>query len=400
MSTSDSQPHRARRNISRWLWRAHRWLGLGLGIVVILLSLTGSLLVFHHDWERWLQPERHVVSVPPAGTARAPLATILQRLQTEAPAGYRLIRLESGHGPTDSEKILFISPDRRTRWSAFVNPWTGDILWRGADQSLVTPWLLHLHMHLHIGTWGYVITGLAALALTILGLTGLWLTRDRLARLLHWPFRRTPGGRTRASELHKWTGLVSLYFTLVLGGTGVWFAILIVPFQFREKASLVPAPAFALSRLAPVEPALATVAREFPGAEVLRIGFPADDRGKLQIRVLHRDAPVWAKFSRMDFDPVTGAPQRIARASEATTAQKWQAILAPLHFGFYGSTLVKWLYVLGGALPAVLALTGILIWWRRQRPAARTANTQTFSEPRLVQGTARHDPLAPPWPRH
>jgi uncharacterized iron-regulated membrane protein len=52
-------------------------------------------------------------------------------------------------------------------------------------------------------------------------------------------------------------------------------------------------------------------------------------------------------------------------ARDASAGQKFQSILGPLHFGYMGSPLVKWLYVLGGFAPALLAFTGTAIWWTR-----------------------------------
>jgi uncharacterized iron-regulated membrane protein len=348
--------------VRRWqtylvVWRLHRWAALTFAALIVLLSVTGGLLVIHHDLERWLHPERHVVAAPTTPTPRAALVPILRQLQTEAPAGFRPL-------------IVFVGPDRSTRWSAFINPHTGEILWRGPDQSLLTPWLLHLHMHLQIGKWGYVLTGVAGLALTFLGLTGLWITRDRLTALFRHPFRKRLGPRVAFADLHKWIGMATLYFTLVLGATGVWFAILIVPNQLQPEARKPLAPPFNLDELAPIEPAIATARAHFPGSELARVILPWDAGINLQVRVLHRDAPVWEKFSRIDFDPVTGQQLKVVDARAASTAAKWQAILGPLHFGYYGSPLVKWLYVIGGFAPALLAITGTTIWIlrRRKRP--------------------------------
>lgn len=360
-----------------WLWRVHRWLGLGLGLVIVVVSLSGSLLVAHHELERALFPERRVVPAPAPGAERAALVPIVQRLQAEAPAGFRPLRLEPGGAPTASDKIVFVGPDRTSRWSAFVDPWTGAVLWRGPDQAVLTPWLLHLHMHLHAGKWGYVATGLAAVALTFLGLTGLWITRDRLAVLLRRPWRAGTGARRIAGDVHKWTGLASIYFTLVLGATGVWFAVLIVPGLFRPEARAPLAPPFDLAALAPLEPALATAARTFPDAELARLIFPWDAGIAVQVRMLHRAAPVWEKFSRADFDPRTGALLRVRPAREAGPGDKLASILGPLHFGTYGAAWVKWLYVVGGAMPAVLAATGTAVWWWRRRSAA-AAGSRNF----------------------
>jgi uncharacterized iron-regulated membrane protein len=370
--------------VRRWhtyliVWRLHRWAALAFGVVIVVLSVTGALLVLHHDLERWIFPERHVVSVPAEPAPRAAIVPVLRQLQAEAPTGFRPLRLEPGHGPDESHKLVFVGPDRTTRWSAFVNPYTGAVLWRGPDQSLLTPWLLHLHMHLQIGKWGYVLTGLAGVALTFLGLTGLWITRDRLTALFRHPFRKRLGPRVAFADLHKWMGMATLYFTLVLGGTGVWFAILIVPNQLQPEARKPLAPAFDLSTLAPIEPAIAATLAHFPGSELARVVFPWDAGIGIQVRVLHRDAPVWEKFSRIDFDPVTGKQLKVADARKATTSAKWQAILGPLHFGLYGSALTKWLYVIGGFAPALLAATGTAIWWLRQRSTRRRAQTVSAS---------------------
>lgn len=366
--------------VRRWhtyliVWRLHRWFGLSLGVAVVLLSLTGGLLVMHHELERWLHPERHVIDAPADPHERTPLVPLIRALQAEAPAGFRPLRLEPGHGVTDSDKLVFIGPGRISRWSAFINPYTGETLWRGSDQSLVTPWLLHLHVHFHAGRWGYVVAALGSVALTLLGITGVWIARDRLRALFKHPFRRRLGWRVALSDLHKWIGIASIYFTLVLGGTGIWFSVLIVPGQFTHETREPLPPAFDLTQLTPVEPAIAATLDRFPGAELARVIFPWDDGVKLQVRVLHRAASIWRKQSRIDFDPVTGAMLKVRDARDATTAEKWNSILGPLHFGYYGSALVKWMYVIGGFSPAVLAVSGTAIWLLRRRRRLSSAVT-------------------------
>ena len=368
--------------VRRWrvfliAWNVHRWLGLAFAAVLIVVSLTGGLLVMHAEIERLLERDRHVITPPasPASTSRAPIEQILQRADALAPDDFRPLRLEPAPAADRTDKYVFTSHDgANRRWSAFANPYTGDLVWHGHDQALLHPWLLHLHEHLHLGRAGFVIVGLASVALLALGVTGIWITRDRWRLLFRNPFRRHEAGpRVLFADLHKWLGLASLYFTLVLGGTGLWFAILIVPGALKPE-TVKPLPAvFHFSRLTPVSPALATARATFPDAEIARIIFPWRDGVGLQIRVLHRAAPIWAKNSRVDFDPLTGATLRIRRATDASPSEKLQSILGPLHFGYYGSPVVKWLYVFGGFSPALLAITGVCIWWRRLRSARARA---------------------------
>jgi uncharacterized iron-regulated membrane protein len=272
--------------------------------------------------------------------------------------------------PEESDKLMFVAPDGRTRWSAFVNPYTGEVLWAGADQSLFTPWLLALHMHLHVGGWGYLVTGLAGAGLFLLGLTGLYVYRDGFRALLSVPVRRHQGWRLGWSGLHKWLGVVSIYFSLILGLTGAIYSFTIAPGQIA--APKPQAAQFDLGQLSAVEPALSSASERFPGSEILRVSFPATMKAAVTVLILHRDAPVWRKFSRMEFEPIGGAVRSVHDAASATPKEKFSAMLSPLHFGFYGSPMVKWLYTIGGFAPALLTVSGILIWFirTRRKPAA------------------------------
>jgi uncharacterized iron-regulated membrane protein len=358
------------------VWNVHRILGLGVGVLILLMSASGGVLVMHHEVERILEPGRHVVEVP-ANADRLPIAPLVRAIAAaHAPADYRPFRLMIGRAPEESDKLMFVAPDGRTRWAAFVNPYTGEVLWHGADQSLFTPWLLALHMHLHAGGWGYIVTGIAGAGLFLLGLTGLYVYRDGWYGLIRGPVRFSRGSRLGWSSLHKWLGVVSIYFSLTLGLTGAIYSITIAPNQIAApKPQPLP---FDLTQLTAIEPALQTTRERFPGAEILRVSFPTTTRAALTVLALHREAPVWRKFSRIELDPVSGVVRVIRDAANATTSEKFSAMLAPLHFGFYGSPVVKWLYALGGFAPAILALSGGLIWYIRSR---RNSSRPSLSTP-------------------
>ncbi len=378
-SAADPVPAANRcRGYRRVVWAIHGTLGLVFGALLLLSSLTGGVLVMHREIERLVEPERHLL---PAGSTedpdRAALAPLVRGIAAEAPAGYRPLRHMLAQSPGETEKLIFVGPDGRTRWTAVINPHSGEVLWRGPDQSLFTSWLLHLHMHLRLGGWGYVITGLGGAGLFLLGVTGLVIHRRRLASLTRLSGIR--GWRSAVGAFHGWLGIGSVYFSLVLGLTGLIYTIKIAPGQIAAPQPAVEV--YDLNRLGPIEPALAAARERFPDAELLRVSFPATATGPLTILLLHREAPVWRKFSRIDFDPDTAAIRVVHDARAATAGQKFAAMLAPLHFGFYGSPLVKWAYVVGGFSPALLALSGTAIFILRRRQARRCPQSLGHEEP-------------------
>lgn len=352
-----------------WLlvWRVHRWIAFAAGALLVLLSATGSLLVLHHEFERLVEPERHVVPGAAADAPLRPLAELTAHIHDHAPSDFRLFRLIPANDARSTHKFIFLGPDQKTRWAAFVEPASGNIRWAGPDQRLFTPWLLHLHMHLQLGRAGYFITGAAGIALTLLALTGLFIHRDRLATLWRHPFRLRLGWRVALADLHKWIGVFLLYFPLMLGVTGTLYVWAILDAKPAPPAAVT----LRVAELPPLEPLRAEAQRRFPDAEVLRIQFPADAGGAITLLLLHRENPPWQKFSRVEFDARDGSLRRVRDAQAAAAGEQFRSMLAPLHFGFYGATWVKWAYFVGGFAPLGLALSGFALWFVRVRTQRR-----------------------------
>jgi uncharacterized iron-regulated membrane protein len=328
-TTLPLEPARRLRRWHTWLvvWRVHRWLGLGFGALLVLMSATGSLLVVHHELERWFEPELHVVANAGTGGARPALADLARTVAPSAPTGYRLFRIMPAGEADGTHRLIYRAPDAPVRWVAFVEPATGRVLWAGPEKSLLTPWLLGLHMQLHAGRTGYYITGVCGLALTLLALTGLYIHRDRLTQLWRHPFRLRLGWRVAVADLHKWIGIFTLYFPVVLGLTGALYCLAII-------TAATPTPAttpFDPARLAPLEPMFATAREQLPGAEVFRAQIPAAAGGLVSVLLLQRDAPAWQKFSRVEFDATTGALRAVKAAADAPFWAQFRSMLAPLH---------------------------------------------------------------------
>ncbi len=383
LSPTHSPP---RRTLRRVLWSAHSVLGLTFGLLLILLSASGALLVVHHELEDWLERDWRIVTA--SNDTPLPLADLARRAAALAPTGHRLFRVEPSVSPTSSHKFLFLASDQTTRWSAFVHPTNGLILWHGPDQSLLTPWLLHLHMQLQAGRAGYYVTLPAGFALVLLSVSGFWIYRHRLTALARHPFRLRLGWRVALMDLHNWIGVASLYFTFTLGLTGALYVLTILNARPAPTAPVTFSPA----ALAPLEPMLAEARTRFPSAEILRAQFPARADAPVIVLLIHRDAPVWQKFSRVEFNATTGAVKQVRDARTLPAADQFRSMLAPLHFGFYGATWVKWAYFVGGLSPALLGVSGLALWWlrrRRHQRAVRAAHPSHAAELGPQQSVAR-----------
>ena len=71
--------------------------------------------------------------------------------------------------------------------------------------------------------------------------------------------------------------------------------------------------------------------------------------------------------SIVSFDGKSG---KVTSATAIPDAGVWAQILdafRPLHYGTFGGLPVKILWCLGGLTPGILAVSGALMWWQRNR---------------------------------
>ena len=132
-------------------WKAiHRWLGLTVGAVAVLLGITGALLAMDPVSQAW--------STPPAATDLS-VAALVERVTRTVPGAEEIRRLPSG-------AIVVFSFAGDQPQASTVDPADGRVL--GAWQPSVLPrWVKVLHRSLLLGDagrWGAAGTA-AAMAL-------------------------------------------------------------------------------------------------------------------------------------------------------------------------------------------------------------------------------------------
>jgi len=351
------------------VWAVHRWLGLLLGAFILVISATGGLLVVQREIG---EVTGHAVTIVTPRPLRAPLATILSNVQTRAPAGMRLRSLIFDPDPAHSIRIQLTKLALRPRYVnalenrlmyASVDPYTGRVLDFRDENSVPDRWIRTLHVSLFAGRIGVIVTTLAAFTLLIQCFTGIWIYRGALTGLWKHPFRRRLGWRTALRDLHRWLGVGGLALNLIWGATGAYMMVYSLP-------SLLASPAFSNQenriawdvKSAPALEALVVEARRhFPTAELGSIDLPLFLGEPITVSLLQRNAAVWAKFPSVQFDSATGALLRVIRPEDASFWAKTQASIKPLHFGFFGSIWTKWVYFVAAWVPALLALSGLLI---------------------------------------
>jgi uncharacterized iron-regulated membrane protein len=370
--TRTSQGRRA------FLW-LHRWIGLILGLVLVVIGLTGSLLVFGREIDAALNPALFRAS---PGEATVNFAAA-QRIAEEAsgrPAG--MIR------PPDTVWPVWVVYDRRGRgepggfWVTHIDPVTGQVLGRRDGSASFVSTMRQLHEALLLRGWnGREIVGWIGVFLFFMSLSGIyiWWPRDRG----WWPsltlVRRRPFVRLNL-DLHGVTGIWISVVMTVVSFSGV---AIIFPGWFRPVLGIAePAPpqrpAGPPRREAPTVDADAAVAAALaaagPGQVVTTITAPAPPAQRWMVTLRPEGSdPELRIRTMMAVDPWSGvvveerSPRTRGIAEEALAMQRW------LHggplLGMPGRLLV---FLSGLALPVLFA-TGLLAWLGRRRSQRRLA---------------------------
>ncbi len=109
----------------------------------------------------------------------------------------------------------------------------------------------------------------------------------------------------------------------------------------------------------------AVAIRALPGLAITQIGYPTSRRPYFQVTGRQPDAAYGALSGVVRIAPDTGELVQVidrARPPAGNQVLRWIQLL---HYGTFGPTLMKVVWCVLGLTPAVLAVTGGLMWWNR-----------------------------------
>ncbi len=198
------------------LFQVHLWSGVGLGVYIFVISLTGSVLVYRNELYTTFAPQPVIVE----GSGAALSADALERAAVAHYPGHEVRDVRAGNTPNQAVEIALLRDGERIR--RLFDPFTGADL--GDPLPLgyrVTAWLLDLHDNLLGGETGRRINGLGALLLIVLSITGAVIWWPGISR---WRRSLTVDRRRLNWSLHSTFGFWCWPFLLMWGVTGAYLS--------------------------------------------------------------------------------------------------------------------------------------------------------------------------------
>lgn len=257
------------------IFQIHLWVGVGVGLYVLLVSLSGSAIVYRRVLDQ--RTSHRKVAVPAAGRAKMTGEQLESTLRRVYPNDEVLAIDEADQSDRPDIVILQAGSQRIER---LFDPYTGADL--GDSRSTIQRalgWLADLHDNLLGGLTGRTLNGIGAALITLLSFTG---------TVIWWPGVKN----WRRSTRIKWPARFARVNWDVHSAVGFWCWIFVLIW------------------------AVSGVLLCFPGA----------------------------------FDAFVGPAFRL-----------W---MTRLHFGRF-NPITEAIWTILGLAPALLAITGALMWWNR-----------------------------------
>lgn len=340
-------------------FQAHKWIGLILAILIIPLCVTGAALVWDEALDHSLNPQRYTTS----GAATLDPARYVAAAAAVLAPGERIAMLTLPDGAGAPVTIAASRPGKRqalqgppARTMVWLDPPTARVLDDGNSGTGLIRTIHMIHGTMLVPVVGRQIVGWIGVAMLVSSISGLWLwwpTVGRWARGLRW--RRH---RNTDTNLHHLLGFWIALPLFVLSLTGAWISF---PRFFGGGPNTMgmnpraprPVP-LATTRLS-LDTAIASAQAALPG-DVHQVTWPTDQKSEWRIAFAGDVPPI------VTVDDASGLATRSPVQHEDTAR-----LVRRIHDGTRMGIVWQTIIFLGGLFPAILAVTGIIMWWRGRR---------------------------------
>lgn len=360
------------KQLTKWSFRIHSWLGLVLGLFYLFLGVSGSLLVFQKELEKKYSTDLHHIAVP-AYPKRLSLDCLYRRVVKAHPHIRQIMVREIPQTPQDCYEFMLYDYQQRPSdnylYSVFVNPYTGEAIREGNFRSPKVSffrWLYSAHYCFQIDKPGRLATAVLALLFILSSATGIIVYRRQLLKVITFRVKFKFGKTSSTSSLHRVVGVWTIMFNFVLFFTGFWMnKSLFLASEWRllhqqQTTYLIKGDL----------DSIVSNARKIAGFTPISIKISVEKEMNVVVsgQFASTTNPLYqGKGSDLYFGATTNQLQKIERIEQKLFSDRFYWAMKRLHVGAFDNILLRWLYVLIGLSPAILSLTGFSLYCKRKK---------------------------------
>jgi sulfite reductase (NADPH) flavoprotein alpha-component len=375
-------------HIKAALHQVHSIAGLVLALLLALIALTGAGMSFEDEIVDHLNAD--IMHVTPRTAPVLMPDELIARLTAAQDVG-KVSAVTLSSDPSAAVRLRFARDEQRARPSSlYVDPYDARALGTPRGEEFFAT-VRRLHRWLLIPGdakgWGRQITGIAALGLIVMLISGLVLRWPRRASSVKMWLKPNLGlsGRGLHRSLHAVIGTWVLPVYLVMTLTGLWYS-----FDWYKDGVvwLLSRPEVAAAKMQPkmaakaprasARPELAspigfdrawTTFRREEGDRFARalLTLPAGAGTAKRIRSWGKDSTLDTTRDEFRIDAVTGQLVSAERYADKTLGEKIIANVLDIHRGAILGWPGKLAFMMAAALMPLFAVTGVLLYVSRRK---------------------------------
>lgn len=361
---------------NRFWFMLHGWVSLPIWLLFCFICLTGTIAVLSHEITWLTNPASRALN--PNDLPARPISELMTIVEQTYPNA--AVTSAMTFEPYMVNVVMFSDTDKPFAM-AYINQYTGDIqqvnegmtfigFMRSLHGWLLFPW----HGSYSLGY--YLVCSMALLMLASL-VTGL-IVYKRFWRSFFAPkLRLTQGKKTLLADLHKLSGVWSMWFIAIMSATGLWYLTQAIfwhaDIDIEPHAPLVAAAQLPLITAESSEPkpklsfaqALTLAQTHFPDFTPSYVMKPEHNRDMYHLSG-SGDHIFYDQYAySLSINPWTGAVVKASSPETMTGLQTIMHIADPLHYGTLGGIWTKILWFVFGLILSGMAITGFMMWGLR-----------------------------------
>ena len=385
-------------SFKKLIGKLHLWLGLGSGLVVLVVSLTGCLYVFQRELFEAAHREALFVAPPPPGTQPLPYSVVYQKAVAALGPGAPVYYATAYRAPGRAWSFMaykgtpgkpYFGGQVEVLRSAYVNPYTGQVTGIIDNKYEFFQLVKSVHWDLLLGDAGRWAVSYGTLIFVFMLLSGLvlWWPKNKAARKQRLKVKWDASGKRLNYDLHNTVGFYVTLVALAIALTGLTWSFDWVRNGVAYLATGHPAAAhggkggkgkkgqpqdkaatLSAADQAQADRSLDAAVRDawqrIPAAVTVSAKPLTSFKDPLTVRVNEGESTRF-RADQLTYDARTGVFQKAELYRDKLAGEKFLSMNYDLHVGAILGWPTKVLAFLASLVCASLPVTGFFIWWNR-----------------------------------
>jgi len=383
--------------IKKWTGKLHLWLGLGIGFLIFIISITGALYVFKDEIENATRKDVIYHNEQNIDQKQVlPIRTLEKAVVAQVKEKYPVHWVNIPIDKKMSYLFYWYEHDPKG-WNyfdefpiykvAYVNPYNGKVLGAYDEKNGFFQIVKMIHWSFLLKqSWGAYVVGIPVMIFVFMLISGiiLWWPKNKAARKQRFSFKwkNVKNWKRKNYDLHNVLGFYASVFALIFSITGLFYAFLFVQssIYFIFSGGKTAYPDFSsITTKAPIELRTEgtldkisnTVKAKYPDSYNFSIDLGHEhmddhEHPNFEVYVKHLSYS-YHKSSSLIFDENSGELLHTHDMKDKNFGEKTVGANYDIHVGSILGLPTKIIAFIVSLICASLPVTGFMIWWGRRK---------------------------------